>query len=117
MNVRVVIIFAVCCCVSGCVFNTHGNRPDDRRLLTRTKDLRHFVNEQVTLVGTARHDMTRGATLELRGGSVELPAYDWPAQCVDQRVSVTGLLFEERHGKDARSYRLGEVKAATRWSR
>jgi len=116
---RVSFILLCGLCLAGCAFNTHGNREDDydRRLLTRSKDLPRFVNQQVTLVGTARTLPGGEAAIELRGGTVALPAYDWPAGTVDQRVSVTGLLFEDRRKDEARTYRLGEVKTATPWSR
>jgi hypothetical protein len=104
------------CCATGCVFNTHGNRQDDRRLITRAAELRRHVDERVTLVGTARAAGADGARIDLRGGSVELPAYMWPAGHVDQPVSVTGTLFEDRAGAE-RVYRLGEIEAASRWGR
>ena len=114
LSVTCVILW--CCCAAGCVFNTHGNRADDRRLITRATDLRRVVNQRVTLVGTARAGGPADSRVDLRGGSVELPAYEWPAGYVDQPESVTGTLFEDRAG-DQRVYRLGEVEAASRWGR
>ena len=111
-NVLCVSLIVICCwSLSGCAFNTHGNRKDDRRLLTRARDLRHFVNKQVTLIGTARD-----GAIDLRGGTIEVPAYDWPEGYVGQRVSVTGTVFEQRDGT-VRTYRLGEVETSSRWSR
>ena len=105
------------CCATGCVFNTHGNRQDDRRLITRAKELRGRGDQRVTLVGTARAAGPTDSRIDLRGGSVDLPAYQWPAGYVDQPVSVTGTLFEERPAGGERVYRLGEVEAASRWGR
>jgi len=115
-RLRIVVVLLGLCCASGCVFNTHGNRADDRRLITRATELRRAVNQRVTLVGTARAAGPVDSRVDLRGGSVELPAYEWPAGYVDQPVSVTGTLFEDRAGEQ-RVYRLGEVEAASRWGR
>jgi hypothetical protein len=106
----------VAVCAAGCAFNTHGNRQDDRRLVTRAAELRGQANRRVTLVGTARYAGPTDSRIDLRGGSVELPAYRWPAEYADQPVSVTGTLFEQRSG-GARTYRLGEIEAASRWGR
>jgi hypothetical protein len=105
---------------SGCA-GTQGNRRPGRPMFTRVTDLRGSVGKVVTLVGTARAGGVDGSSIDLRGGTVELPAYDWPAGFVDHPVEVTGTLIDShvegdpKHG--TRVYRLGEIEDAKRWSR
>ena len=102
---------------AGCAFNTHGNRKDAPRLLSRVAEVRGAVGKRVTLVGTARMDKEFGASIDLRGGRVELPEYEWPSQYVDRPASITGLLLEPRMSGPGRVYRLGEIERADQWSR
>jgi hypothetical protein len=123
MNLRLAfhVAVALClACLNGCAFNTHGNLDEHkRRQITQAGELPRFVNRQVTLVGTARVSALEGGdpSIDLRGGSVTLPAYEWPAGYADQPVAVTGTLFEQRLGLESIQYRLGEIRGAERWSR
>jgi hypothetical protein len=123
MHSHIAVVLTLCG-LAGCAFNTHGNREDKRRQVTQAGELPHFVGKEVTLVGTARtNDALRNgsdepmAAIDLRGGSVMLPAYEWPAGYAGQPVAVTGTLFEQRLGVEYVQYRLGEIRGAERWSR
>jgi hypothetical protein len=84
-------------------------------MITRVAELRKSAGRAVMLVGTARRGdaTTSGASIELRGGSVELPDYTWPDGYVGQTVMVSGTLLRD----DKQVYRLGEIESASRWSR
>jgi hypothetical protein len=107
--------------VAGCAFNTHGNRRHDSSIVTRFAELRRNVGKPVRLVGTARAPRDAGGSvwLDLRGGTVEIPAYEWDPSYIDQPVTVSGTLFDAPPpSKGApRVYRLGEIESAARWSR
>jgi hypothetical protein len=104
----------------GCA-GTQGNRRPGRPLIDRVADLHGVVGKTATLVGTAGPGGPEGVTLAMRGGSVELPAYQWPAGFVGQTVLVTGTVIDShvvgdpKHGM--RVYRLGEIEDAHRSSR
>jgi hypothetical protein len=106
--------------LAGCSADTHGNRRSGRPLLTRASDLAKVVGRPVTLVGTARVGDATAAAIDLRGGTVELPSYAWPADYVGRTVTVSGTLFADDGPKPKgaeRVYRLGEIESASRWSR
>lgn len=115
---RAVLIFVstLAPMVAGCAFNTHGNREEQRPLVTRYGDLRGKGSRVVTLVGTARAAAPDpgDVTLDMTGGTVLIPAYAWPADYVDQPVTITGTLFELR---DRKGYHLGEIRSASKWGR
>ncbi len=96
---------------------THGNRAGGLRLVTKAGELRGVAGKQVTLIGTARRSTVGDASVELRGGSVDLPAYAWPEGLIDQPVMVTGTLIGAAGADGRRVFRLGEIEAADRWSR
>ena len=128
---RLIALLTLACLAAlggGCVFNTHGNRRAEHAIVTRFAELRGKVGKPVTLVGTARADSPTGiggggggggVTLAMRGGVVEIPAYRWPDDFIDQPVMITGTLFAApAPAKGApRIYRLGEVGSASKWSR
>lgn len=114
--VRCVVLASVIAGVAGCLFNTHGNRSSGAPLIARTAELRGVSGKRVTLVGTARAESVRGARIDLRGGSVELPAYSWPQAYVDKRVMVTGHLMSEPR-RNGRVYQLGEIESVAPWGR
>ena len=113
--------FVLALFIAGCSADTHGNRRSDRPLLTRASELPKQVGRPVTLVGTARAGATAGdAAIDLRGGTVALPAYAWPADYVGQTVTVSGTLFTDDAPKAKGAehvYRLGDIESASRWSR
>src|SRR5687767_5533684 len=116
MTRLVLILLFTLATVPGCAFNTHGNRRPDQPIVTRYAELHGHVGRQVTLVGTARATGAQpdAVTLDLRGGTVVIPAYTWPAEYVDQPVTISGTLFE-RGSRNA--YQLGEIGEAAKWSR
>jgi hypothetical protein len=102
---------------SGCLLNSHGNRKGSPPIVTRSVDVRHWNGKRVMLVGTARWNETSGSSIELRGGAVELPGYEWPREFIDRPAAITGLLLKAKKTTDGRAYRLGEIERAEQWSR
>ena len=115
-NLTAIVLVGVT--VFGCM-NARGNRRDGRPMVGRVSDLRSLVGKEVALVGTARAGGADGASIELMGGMVELPAYAWPEDYIGHRVTVSGIVVdwnaESEGGK--RVYRLGEIQTVSRWSR
>ena len=109
-------LVAVAGAFAGCS-HTHGNRGSGRPMVTKMTELRRVAGKQVTLVGTARRSTAGDSAVELRGGTVELPAYTLAEDLVDKPVMVTGTLIPETDGGGPRIYRLGEVEVANRWSK
>src|SRR4051794_27442781 len=84
-----VIAIAFIGCASG------GNARADQTAVTRLAELKQYVGKEVTLVGTARYgNAAEDSRLDLRGGSVDLPAYRWPDGYVNHPVSVTATVFD-----------------------
>jgi hypothetical protein len=101
-----------------------GNRRTGSPMVTKATDLRNAAGKRVTLVGTARRTPAGVTTLDVRGGTVELPDYEWPVGYENHPVEVTGTVVDShvvsgaaaaRHG--ARVYRLGDIQTVNRWSR
>jgi hypothetical protein len=106
---------------AGCL-QTHGNRRGGAPMITRVSELRGMIGKRVTLVGTAREDVAGGAALALRDGTVQLPAYDWPAGSADRAVTLIGTVIDQvtvrrQDGGRSRVYRVGDVELVERWSR
>jgi hypothetical protein len=78
-------------------------------MVTRTSELHPMSGKRVTLVGTARSVGPEGDRIDLRGGSVDLPAFRWPDGYDGKAASIIGTLREDR--------KLGDIETANRWSR
>ena len=110
------IIGATLAAVSGCL-NDHGNRAGDTPLVARASEARESVGKRVTVVGTAKMNDPTGASIEIRGGEIAMPEFDWPAKLVGRPVSATGVLLRSTNADRKHIYRLGEIERTERWSR
>jgi hypothetical protein len=133
MTYRIVQSITLLACIAaaalwtaGCSNSSSGNRRAGSPMVTKATDLRDAAGKRVTLVGTARRSPAGMATLDVRGGTVELPDYEWPTGYENHPVEVTGTVVDShvvngaaaaaaRHG--SRVYRLGDIQTANRWSR